>query len=119
MIYRLTPLLIKGAAFNREEPTIKNLAERNGINLDIEKMVKRRLVFKELDQLTSLPRQTTERDTHKRIRLPYLRGFTTGLSKILKTANLTPAYYKARTSDIASTTKRIRSTSSKNKAFIN
>lgn len=97
MVHRLTSIPLGEGAFKEELGKIKTLAQRNGVHLDIDGMVRRKLTAKSLSQLTSLLKPEKTSDRKKWIRLPYLGRFTTGLSRMLKGHKLRAGYYKVRT----------------------
>ena len=56
MIYRLLAIPLEEVSFRREVDTIKCLAKRNNVVLDIEKIVRGKLITKSLCRFTSLRR---------------------------------------------------------------
>ena len=96
MIHRLVSIPLTPAAFQKEKDTIKLIAETNHVKLDIDKLVRRKLVSRALDATTRLPRDTN-RKKERWIRLPYLGKLSTHISRLLKPLHLKPAFYNVNT----------------------
>lgn len=97
MIHRLVSIPLNPAAFRNELDTIKSIAETNHVKLDIDKLVRKKLVSKALDATTLHHRDTYRSKKDKWIRLPYLGKLSTSISRLLKPLHLRPAFYNVNT----------------------
>jgi len=59
-------------ASRREAHTLKHLANINNIEIDINRMIRRKIIKKDLDLTTSLLRCKNNKNKEKWIRIPYL-----------------------------------------------
>jgi len=69
MAYKLLSVPLHPTNLQREVQTIKYLAYKNSLSLDIDKMIRRKTISRTLDRTTSLPRAKPE---EKWSRCPYL-----------------------------------------------
>lgn len=92
MVHRVTSIPLTPTSFKEEVQTIKDLARRNKINVNIEGMVRRKMIRKVLDSTTTIPRNKRAKK-EKWVRVPYLGKFSNDLGKILKSFHIRPAYY--------------------------
>jgi len=98
MIHRLVSIPLSPSDFRKELDTIIHIAKTNDIKIDIEKLVRKKLISRALDAMTSLPRdRKKEKKNEKWIRLPYLGNLTSKLSRLLKPFNFRPAFYSINT----------------------
>jgi len=90
MVHRLVSLPLLPQAIAKETDTIKYIAEVNGLNIDVDKLIRKKRIARSLDSTTTL-----KRDIRKRrwIRLPYLGRLSKKLSQVLRTFDLQPAFY--------------------------
>lgn len=65
--------------------------------INIDNIVRRKLVKKALDATTSLPRNLSSQRKLKWIRIPYLGLLTSSLARVLKQFNYRPAFYNLNT----------------------
>jgi len=88
MVYRLLSVPLHPTNFQREVQTIKYLAYKNGLPLDIDKMIRRKIISRTLDRTTSLPRAKPE---EKWSRVPYLGKLSFHIAWILKSCGIRAA----------------------------
>jgi len=71
----------------------------NGVNLDIDRMVQKKLTRRSLDSTSSLPRDASSYNNKKLrwIRLPYLGEFLSKLTRVLRPFGFRPAFYNLTT----------------------
>jgi len=96
-IHRLTHIPLSQTAFNEELNIIKHLAEVNQVDVDVDRMVRKKLTRKCLDSTTSLARDLGRDKKLRWIRLPYLGKFSSKLSRTLRLFGFRPAYYNLTT----------------------
>ena len=96
MIHRLVSTPLKPKAFKEEVDTIKLIAETNHVKLNIDKLIRKKLVSRTLDATTTHPRDTN-RKKEKWIRLPFLGKLSSRISRLLKLVHLRPAFYSVNT----------------------
>ena len=65
----------------------------NDIDLDIGKMVRKKLIRKSLDLTTSLPRELRNKKRERWIRIPYLGKFSSQLSRVLRPFGFRLVFY--------------------------
>ena len=70
--------------------TIERIAKTNGISIEVQKLIHKKLVTKALNDTTTHPRTSP---TKKWVRIPFLVNISFKLARILKLHNLTPAFY--------------------------
>jgi len=63
----------------------------NRIKLNVGNLVRRELIRRALDSITSLPRDVGKKP--KWLRIPYLGKFSASLGRIFKSSNFRSAYY--------------------------
>lgn len=96
MIHRLVSIPLKPEAFQKEVDTIKLIAETNHVKLNIDKIIRKKLVSRTLDATTTHLRDTSrKKDTW--IRLPYLGKLSSLLTRLLRLTHLRPAFYNVDT----------------------
>lgn len=97
MIHRLISVPLSSHEFQKELSIIKHLANVNRVKINIDNIVRRKLVKKALDATTSLPRTLSSKRKLKWIRIPYLGPLTSSLARVLKQFNFQPAFYNFNT----------------------
>jgi hypothetical protein len=93
LVHRLTNIPLSRNAFQKELSIIKHLALVNEVNIDVGRMVSRKLIKKCLDSTTSLPREVKQKSRERWIRLPFLGNFSFKLGNVLRSYGFRPAYY--------------------------
>jgi hypothetical protein len=91
-IHRLTQIPLSQAAFKKEVQIIKYMARVNQVDVNIDRMIQRKMIRKHLDATTTLPRETI-RNRKRWIRLPYLGQFSAKLGRVLAPFGFRPAFY--------------------------
>jgi len=95
MIHRLLTIPLSRQDFSNEVNTIKYLAYKNDVTLDIDDLIRKKSFSLLLDSTTTHPRSTTPL---KWTRLPFLGKISFKLSRILQRSGLQPAFYSFNTS---------------------
>lgn len=97
MIHRLATVPLSDEAFMREVSTIKHIASKNCIMVDIDGMIRKKIVGLTLKSISTLNTPTNtgahRRNRKRFIRLPYLPKITSEISRNLSSINLRPAYH--------------------------
>jgi len=93
LVHRLIHIPLSNNAFHKELSIIKHLARVNELNIDVGRMVRRKLIRKCLDSTTSLPREGKHKNRERWIRLPFLGNFSFKLGNVLRSFGFRPAYY--------------------------
>ena len=93
MIHRFISLPLSTNAFNKEKYVICSLARNNHIDLDIDDIIRKKMILKALDQTTLHKCGIGGKKKKQYIRLPFLGEFSFKLARLLKPFNLTPAFY--------------------------
>ena len=96
MVHRLVSLPLTEKSFNSELQILKYLAHVNGISINIDKLVRKKIIQRALNLTTSLPRCIPSRK-EKWVRLPYLGTFSSQLNHILRQFKYRPAFYNTNT----------------------
>jgi len=97
MINRLLSVPLSPVAFNIEVDTIKCISQNNGIKLDVDNIIRKKLTARALDATTSLPHDNKVRKKERWLRQSYIRIFSDNLCGVLKIVNCRPAYYPLNT----------------------
>ena len=90
MIHRLISLPLLPEAIAKETSIIKSIARRNNINIDVDKLIRKKRIAHSLNSTTSLPRNAPKM---RWIRTPFLGCLSNKIARILKAHDLRPAYY--------------------------
>jgi hypothetical protein len=93
LIHRLTHIPLCRSAFQKELMTVKHLAKVNDVQVDIDRMLRRKLIRKSLDLTTSLPRELNQDKRKRWIRLPFLGKLSSELRRTLQPFGFRPAFY--------------------------
>ena len=96
MIHRMVSVPLSPTAFQKEKDTIKLIAKNNSIRVDIDSIVRKKIITQALDKTTLLPRNHDKKD-EKFIRLPFLGAISFKLSRSLRTFGFRPAFYSPNT----------------------
>ena len=92
-MHRLISIPLSRPAFQKELATIKHLARVNEVRVDIDTMVRRKIIRKCLDSTTVIPRISSCGKRERWIRLPFLGPFSNKLGRVLRPFGFRPAYY--------------------------
>jgi hypothetical protein len=90
MIHRLISLPLLPEAIAKETSIIKRIAELNNIQIDVDRLIRKKRIARTLDSTTH---HTREKPKTRWIRTPFLGRLSGKLARIFKTYNLRPAYY--------------------------
>lgn len=98
MIHRLVSIPLSPSNFKKELDTIVHIAKTNDIKIDVQKLVRKKLISRALDTTTSLPRDKKKKKKNEKwIRLPHLGSLTFKITRLLRTFNFRPAFYSVNT----------------------
>ena len=92
-IHRLTTTLLPHKEFNIEVKILKDLARRNNVIMDIDRIIHEAVTRYNFDLTTSLPRQFRANRELKTIRLTSLSKVSSELSRTLRPLGFRPGYY--------------------------
>ena len=90
LIHRLVSLPLLPGAIAKETSIIKCIARLNNIDIDVDKLIRKKRIAHSLDSTTSHPR---DKPKTKWIRTPFLGQLSKKLARVLKAYDLRPAYY--------------------------
>ena len=93
----MTRIPLSQDALKKELSTIKHLARVSEVIVDVDVMVRRKIVRKLLDSTTSLPRDKVCDRRKRWISLPFLGKFSLKLGRALRPFGFRPAFYNPTT----------------------
>jgi len=90
MVHRQISIPLHHTDFRNEMLAIERIAKANGISIDVQKLIHKKLVTKALNETTTHPRTSPPK---KWVRVPFLRNISSKLARVLKLHTLTPTFY--------------------------
>jgi hypothetical protein len=90
MIHRLVCLPLPPRAIAKETNIIKHIAEINNVDVDVDRIIRRKRIALALNQTTTHKRDAPK---PKWIRIPFLGRLSGKISRVLRKFDLRPAYY--------------------------